>query len=656
MAALSVSMPLAPLPTDLPCHGQGFKPSGDAQHQVQSVAQHFLSTLERACIENDGGLFRSLFIEDGFWRDILAFTSDFRAIRTANIAHAANAVLRRTGARNFVFASTAPTIEHPYEDITFLTIHFEFETKLGPSYGVARLVWDDTVNEWRAFTLFTLLEGIHDYDAKVGAKRSRGTHNDRVSYDERRAHEQDYQDKQPDVLLVGGGHNGLAVAAQLKVLGLQALVIDKQERVGDNWRKRYRRITQVDSRSSLSLHDPVYANHLPFIPFPATWPTYTPAGKLANFLEYYADILELDVWLRSSLVPTETKFDESTKKWNVTIARGNEAGNVEFKRFSVKHIVLATGFGGGRPKMPPAFPGQDVWDGVAVHSSGHGTGSDWKGKKALVVGACTSGHDICVDFAPNGVDVTMLQRSPTFVMSVDKGQEMIVGGLYGPNGPTTHVADRIAESNPKFVAKLFHKRIIQDLKVHDGKLLDGLASKGFKTWQGPDDSGFLMMALSKAGGYYFSTGGSEMIADGQIKVRQGEISSFESGSLVRFKDGSEERFDVVVFATGYTGFPDCVRDTVGEKYAGTFNPVWGMDEEGEIKGVCRESGIPNLFFMVGALAGSRVMSKVLALQILAQQLGRLEEPYTYGKQAFEGGLADKSKVQTNGHVAVNGVA
>jgi hypothetical protein len=129
------------------------------------------------------------------------------------------------------------------------------------------------------------------------------------------------------------------------------------------------------------------------------------------------------------------------------------------------------------------------------------------------------------------------------------------------------------------------------------------------------------VALEKAGGYYYSTGGSEAIVRGDIKVRQGEIAAFEPGQTVAFKDGSKEHFDVVVFATGYTGFPDTVRATLGETYVDTFNPVWGLDAEGEIRGVARESNIPNTFFAVGALAGSRMTSKSISLQILAQRLG-----------------------------------
>jgi cation diffusion facilitator CzcD-associated flavoprotein CzcO len=251
--------------------------------------------------------------------------------------------------------------------------------------------------------------------------------------------------------------------------------------------------------------------------------------------------------------------------------------------------------------------------------------------------------------AKNGVDVTMLQRSPTFVMTVENGMNLMVAPLYNENTPSVDVADRLAEANPKFVVKLFHQRLIRQLQVADGAVLAGLTAAGFNHWSGPDSSGFIMLALDKAGGYYHSTGGSEMIADGDIKVQQGEIASFEPGSVVKFKDGTTQKYDVVVFATGYTGFPDMVRDTLGEHCAQTFNPVWGLDEEGEIRGVARDSGIPNMYFSVGALAAGRLTSKIIALQIVQDRLGVLGQRYTYAQQLKEGGIATKSAVAANGH-------
>jgi cation diffusion facilitator CzcD-associated flavoprotein CzcO len=124
------------------------------------------------------------------------------------------------------------------------------------------------------------------------------------------------------------------------------------------------------------------------------WPIFTPSGKLANWLETYADVLELNVWCGSTLLPSETDFDQKTHKWNVTIVRGDGSK----RKFTVGHVVLATGLGGGYPKMPPPFDGQETFTGRIVHSSEHGSGAEWKGKKALVVGSCTSAHDVSLEF------------------------------------------------------------------------------------------------------------------------------------------------------------------------------------------------------------------------------------------------------------------
>ena len=140
-------------------------------------------------------------------------------------------------AENFVFAETRPSLSNPFEDVTFLSVHFTFDTKLGPCFGVANLVHKDDV--WQAYTVFTFLEGLKQFPSTSGTNRSRGTHNDERSYDQRRDAEREFKDKDPDVLIVGGGHNGLAAAAQLKALGTEALVIDTFKRVGDNWRLRY---------------------------------------------------------------------------------------------------------------------------------------------------------------------------------------------------------------------------------------------------------------------------------------------------------------------------------------------------------------------------------------------------------------------------------
>ena len=101
--------------------------------------------------------------------------------------------------RNITLGPAAPAFESPFPDITFLSIQFRFETNLGKAFGLTRLVWD--VDAWRSFTCFTLLEEIHEHQRKIGENRPRGSHNDKVSYDEKRQEEIEYVNRSPDVLI-----------------------------------------------------------------------------------------------------------------------------------------------------------------------------------------------------------------------------------------------------------------------------------------------------------------------------------------------------------------------------------------------------------------------------------------------------------------------
>ncbi|TXT15275.1 uncharacterized protein COLE_01468 [Cutaneotrichosporon oleaginosum] len=597
----------------LPTH-DAYPAPGDVD--VRSTAEAFLEQLAGA-LQGDAEAFADLILPEGYWRDVLAFTRDFRTIEATSVAEVAKAVLPKNKAKAFVLSTTTPpALESPFPDVTWLRLHFNFETALGKCTGIARIV--KAGDSWRAYTVYTLLEEIHGWPQAVGRNRPYGKHNDREPHAVRRARETEFKDKDPDVLIIGGGHNGLGCSAVLRSFGVTSLVVDRFENVGDNWAKRY---------ASLSLHDPVWTDHMPLMEYPPNWPVFMQAGKLATWLQAYAEAQEVNIWLQSTVDPAKTRFNSATQQWELTILR-NVDGKIVPRDVKVSHVIMATGLGGGKPKFPPAFPGQAEWPGTVVHSSQHKGGKEWHGKRALVVGACTSGHDISVDLVNNGVDTTMLQRSPTFIMSIDKGLPLLDSGLFTEanlENMSVETADRIADSMPKQVAKLFHQRIVKHLAVEDKEILDGLKAAGFKTYPGPEGSGWLFLAYERAGGYYFTAGegsGSDMIAKGKIKVKGGEIRTFNGDGSITFTDGDKQKFDLVIFATGYTGFPDTVRETLGPAAVDKLGKIWGLDQELEVNGVARDAGLPRVFFTVGNFMMSRWFSRRIALQVIAQREGK----------------------------------
>lgn len=156
------------------------------------------------------------------------------------------------------------------------------------------------------------------------------------------------------------------------------------------------------------------------MPFPTNWPLFIPAGKVANWLESYAEAMDLDIWLESTVDGSQSRYDESTKSWTMSVLRTVD-GKVVERTINVSHVVLATGLIGGKAYMPPPLPGQTEWDGEIKHTSQHAGGKGLDGKRVLVIGSSTSGHDVSVDLVKHHAEVTMLQRSPTFVMSFKAG-------------------------------------------------------------------------------------------------------------------------------------------------------------------------------------------------------------------------------------------
>ena len=124
-----------------------------------------------------------------------------------------------------------------------------------------------------------------------------------------------------------GGRAAWRWAPRLKQLGVPTIIVEKNARAGDSWRNRYR---------SLVLHDPVWYDHMPYLPFPDHWPVFAPKDKMGDWLEMYAKVMELDIWTSTSCV--SASHDEAEKRWTVELERAGERVTLE-----PSAVVFATG-------------------------------------------------------------------------------------------------------------------------------------------------------------------------------------------------------------------------------------------------------------------------------------------------------------------------
>jgi len=355
---------------------------------------------------------------------------------------------------------------------------------------------------------------------------------------------------------------------------------------------------------------------MPYINFPAHWPVFTPKDKLGEFFEAYAKLLELNVWVKTTL--ESTAWDDATKTWTVTVKRTKPDGTVETRTLKPKHVIQATGHS-GKKNFPSATKGLANFQGdVLCHSSEFkGANPASKGKKAVVVGSCNSGHDIAQDFYEKGYDVTLVQRSTTCVISSEAITNIGLAGLYDEDGPPVDDADLWLHSLPSEVLKSLQVKVTELQRQHDAKTLEGLTKAGFKLDSGPENAGLFMKYFQRGGGYYIDVGGSQLIIDGKVKMKQGQEIDEVLPHGLRFADGSELPADEIIFATGYQNMRTQAREIFGDDLADRVGDIWGYDAEGEMRTIWRPTGHPGFWFMGGNLALCRYYSKLLALQIKA---------------------------------------
>ena len=547
-----------------------------------------------------------LFFEDCHWRDILALTWQIQT--TSGKQHIIPKLYDKVldvAARDFTID---PQRTQPREVIragkNVIEVILKFKTKFGHCEGVVRLYEDLKVP--RMFKAWSFLTALSDLNSSFNKKDDEYENTlEGPNWLDVRTENRLYKDRDPEVLVVGSGQAGLSIAARLKQQNIDTLVIDKNERVGDNWRNRYH---------SLKLHNQTHVNHLPYMPFPPTWPTYIPKDKLAGWFEYYAESMELNVWTKTTFISAE--YDEAEKNWKVILrlSDGNE------RILKPKHIVMAVGVSSvpNRNKIP----GMEGYKGKVIHSTDYSSGRDYKGKNVLVYGTGTSAHDVAQDLYVHGANVKIVQRSPSMVVNVEPSAQLPYQ-LY-KEGPNTDDCDLITISTPLDVLKKTHQLLTQKTKEIDKPLLDKLEEVGFRLEYGEENTGWQFKYLTRGGGYYFNVGASDLIANEKIKVIQfSDISNFNP-SGIEMKSGENFEIDLMVTATGYKGQEYVVEKFFGKSVVEKVGPIWGFDNNRqELGNMWMQTKQPGLWFHAGSLAQCRIFSKFLALQIKAIKEGIL---------------------------------
>jgi cation diffusion facilitator CzcD-associated flavoprotein CzcO len=584
--------------------------SGASPAEQHRIAEAWLAKFNEALRQRDYARVAAMMHADGYWRDLLTFGWDFRTLHGVDDVRAWLAEAFNSNPADDFRLEGEPTIGAMGEHKKTLEFFFGFETDIARGRGYARLV-ADAPDSLKAFTLLTTMRELKKFPQATARNRlredlrlsSRGLEN----WCDRRNEARQFKDHDPEVVIIGGGQSGLMLAARLRQIDVSTLVIEKTARIGDVWRNRYH---------SLQLHNEICMNHFAYLSFPDTWPIYIPKDKLADWMEFYAESMEVNVWNETAFLGGE--YNDAAKRWTVRLRLAD--GSTRTMRPS--HVVMAVGVS-GLPSIPK-LDGAPDFGGPIVHSSGNTDALEVKGKSVLVVGAGTSGHDIAQNLHWRGAQVTMLQRSSVTVVSLEPSSVRPYE-LYRQNDGVRPITDTdlMAASVPYDLVARLHRPQSKQMQEDDKELLDGLRKIGFLLDNGEDDTGYFLKLLRYQAGYYLNIGASDLLIEGKIKLKAGVDIERLAPQKVIFADGSTLEADIIVLATGYKPLQEGVRALFGDEVADRVGPIWGIGNDGELNAMYARTGQEGFYVAGGGIPGARAYSHYTALLIKAAQEGLL---------------------------------
>ncbi len=343
------------------------------------------------------------------------------------------------------------------------------------------------------------------------------------------------------VVIIGAGPAGLAVAACLKQQNIDFIILERSEQVGSSWRNHYHR---------LHLHTAKGFSGLPEMPFPVDYPRYPSRQQVVDYLDSYA--------AHFGLIPifnqTVTAVSQQNGRWQIQTNDGT---------YTSDFVVMATGL--NQVPTIPTFANQEQFKGQILHSSRYTNGEAYRNQNVLIVGFGNSGAEIALDAYEHGATVCLSVRSPVNVIFQERF------------GIPVQLLTILMSPLPAPIIDLLTAPALY-------LTFGNLAPYGLQ--KPPYGAAAQVQNHSKIP--VIDPGIIKKIKSREIKVYPGIEHFTEDG--ITFTDGTTHPFDVVVLATGYhtnldTLLPQPIASTAPQKapdglyFCGFNNSMTGLLRE-----------------------------------------------------------------------------
>ncbi|KUI67911.1 putative indole-3-pyruvate monooxygenase YUCCA10 [Cytospora mali] len=559
--------------------------------------------------------------EQAYWRDQLALTYHLRTFYSPGVIAAGlletkklrglTGELQLSGAAHFIPAT--PVLQFVDFDIVFRTSSpaATCRGRMTLLPVKTKLEDENETIEWKLWILSTMLENLDLHPEDETLLKSPGRNLDGLERIE------------TDVFIIGGGNAAVSLAARLKALGVDSICAERNARVGDNWALRY---------DCMKFHIPTSSTDMAYMSYPKElrYPHMLTKDELAGQVRKYVAGFNLNVITSAKIKATQ--YDKPAKRWIVKF----ETPTGEHTAVS-KHLVQATGIGSQKPYLPSIADGQ-LYKGISVHSAQYKNAKELRergAKSVIIIGSANTAFDILEDCHAAGLKTTMNVRSPTYMTPVSYLTQKMSLGIYDDLGVAA--GDRLFQTWPSVVDSLCGRGFFAHMASQEPERYAKLAAAGFpvldsRLGQGTDLTHNL---LERAGGHYVDVGGTRLLEEGEcgVKANVEPVAFTETG--LRFSDGSGVDVDAIVWCTGFAdkNVRAVAAEILGggqsaEDIASRLDDTWGLDEEGEIRGLWkRQLRVDNYWVMGGFTSHHRWHSRVLALQIKAELEGVLPPAY-----------------------------
>ncbi|KAJ4787899.1 Flavin-containing monooxygenase [Rhynchospora pubera] len=370
-------------------------------------------------------------------------------------------------------------------------------------------------------------------------------------------------------IIVGAGPSGLAVAACLSSVGIPSTVLERNTCIASLW-KHY-------TYDRLKLHLPKSFCELPLMGFPEDFPKYPTKDQFISYMEQYAKKFGIEPRFCTEVV--QVQYDESIEGWRVCLSNGEELAS--------NWVIVATGEN-AEPVLPE-ITGLEMFEGRVIHTCRYKSGKSYEGEKVIVIGCGNSGMEVSVDLCWHNAIPSMVVRNTVHVLP----REILGFSTFG-------VAMALLKRMP---VKIVDKILLSMSNV----ILGDTDKWGLRRPKiGP-------IELKNHAGKtpVLDVGALAQIKLGRIKVVGGVKEITKNGA--KFVDGSEERFDSIILATGYkSNVPSWLKD------GGSLFTNDGLPKTPFPNGWKGENGLYSVGFTKRGLLGSSMDAMKIANDVHLQ--------------------------------------